>query len=106
MVKLSRKSSWGGKRAGAGRKKNPNSIGALCEQANVSRYSLARLKTIREMAPDLAKQCNEDVMAKRKGGMTPIKAIRIIRKRLAKKGQVLVANSYDRKIAREQGLID
>jgi hypothetical protein len=99
MVKISTKSSWGGKRAGAGRKPDPNSIRARCELHEASRYEWNRLLTIHELAPDLGNRL-ADVD---NHSMTIIKAIRIIRKRLAKKGQVLVANSYDRRIAREQG---
>jgi hypothetical protein len=91
-VKISPESTRGGKRAGAGRKRDFNSVRYLCERMKVSPYMLRRVRLILELAPDLRERMKD-------GSLSSCGAIKIIRKRLAAKGEVLVANSYDRRLA-------
>jgi hypothetical protein len=53
MSEIHEKSSWGGKRPGAGRPKDPYSLRALAERARVTVSSLKTVDFIKCVAPEL-----------------------------------------------------
>ena len=100
--KISAKSSWGGKRNGAGRKSNPNSLRAWSKKAAMSPYKLKRAWLVSDLAPKIAPDVYEEVKA---GRITVTKAVKILRRRLLERGEVLLANSYDRKLVAQMKLM-